>query len=624
MCGIAGVVSPHPTHADEQGVRAMIEALRHRGPDAQSVLALDGIVLGHSRLAVIDLSATANQPMADERYTIVYNGELYNYRELKRELADYRFRTDSDTEVILAAFGKWGEHCVDRFNGMFAFAIWDTETQRLFLARDRLGEKPLYWTHTKTGSFAFASEPDALTAHAEVSRNLDAQGLATYLRLNYTVGERTLYEQINRFPAGHCGWVQTNDRQPRLRRYWDLAACYKTKRDPCDVQTTALELNALIDDAVERRLVSDVPLGAFLSGGLDSSAIAASMVHAVGAGRTKTFSTGFAEASYDELEYAKAMAEYLGVDHIDQTVDHDLPTMMAQMDIAAREPLGDTSFLPMLMLAEMTRKHVTVALSGDGADEIFLGYPTYFADVYHRWSAPLLAPVQPLLMSALERIPVSFAKVSADYKARQWVSGLGLDTARAHCHWREIFAHEEAQSVLSGDVLQAGDFEQAEAVFTSHFRDVAECHYLDQASYVDVKTWLADDILVKVDRATMAHSLEARAPFLDHRIVEFAARLPVSHKLGYGIGKRVLRLGQRHRLPRRTLTRAKRGFNAPISAWFNGPLREVLMDTLSHPCLDGIINRTVLDQLIDEHAHKSRDHGLRLLSLYSLSRWLQA
>ncbi len=625
MCGIAGIVSPQPSADDFATVQRMTDALRHRGPDASDVVQVDGAVFGHTRLAIIDLDATANQPMFDEsgRYVIVYNGELYNYRQLRKQLTDYRFRTESDTEVLLAAFVHWGERCVERFDGMFAFAIWDTTRQRLFVARDRLGKKPFYWTTTSAGAFVFASEPQTLSLHPEIGKYLDANALVMFLQLNYTVGEHTLYRGVHRFPAAHYGWVNATGKLAS-HCYWDLADCFQNKRYAIAPREAVEELQRLLTDAVDARLISDVPLGAFLSGGLDSSAIASIMAASSGPKNTKTFSVGFHQASFDELPFAQSVANHLGVDHT-QEIHVEHPADLTQhLDIAAQEPIADTSFLPMLQLAKMTRKHVTVALSGDGADEIFLGYPTYFADLYHRWSSPWLRPLQPALSKIAGKLPVSFGKVSLDYKVRQWISGLDLAPRDAHVHWRTVFSPDEATALLNPDVRQQIDDELTETTFKSHFDTVKDCHYLDQASYVDIKTWLADDILVKVDRSTMAHSLEARAPFLDHRIVEFAASLPVEQKLAGGVGKRVLRTSQKERLPAETLRRAKRGFNAPVSDWFNGPLKEPLISTLGTKPIRDWVDGAVLDQLISEHLRQRRDNGLKLLSLYSLARWLMA
>ncbi len=625
MCGIAGIVSAQTSTNDWVIVKRMTDALRHRGPDALDVVQTDSGVFGHTRLAIIDLDASANQPMFDERrrYVIVYNGELYNYRELKKQLTDWRFRTQSDTEVVLAAFALWGESCVERFNGMFAFAIWDSSQRRLFVARDRLGKKPLYWARTSKDAFVFASEPRALSLHPDVGKHLETNALTMFLRLNYTVGEHTLYRGVHRFPAAHYGWV-TESGQLNVHGYWDLASCFNNKRNNVAPLEAIEELQHLLADAVDARLVSDAPLGAFLSGGLDSSAIASAMADIIGPTHTKTFSIGFDQDSFDELSYAHAVASHLGVDHTQETQTGHPVDLARQLDIAAQEPIADTSFLPMLQLAEMTRKHVTVALSGDGADELFLGYSTYFADLYHRWSSPLLRPLQPALSKIAGKLPVSHAKVSLDYKVRQWISGLDLAPRDAHVHWREIFSKDEITTLLNPDVVGQIDDELTETIFMSHFDAVSECHYLDQASYVDIKTWLADDILVKVDRSSMAHSLEVRAPFLDHRIVEFAASLPVEQKLSGGVGKRVLRASQRERLPAQTLRRAKSGFNAPVSDWFNGPLRATLIDTLQTRSIRNWFSGEALDALIDDHVHQRRDNGLKLLSLYSLARWLDA
>lgn len=627
MCGIAGLLT-WDTAADVSIVRAMTERLVHRGPDAGGVAELGPLALGHRRLSVIDCSESNNQPLFDEtgRLAIVFNGEIYNFRELRRELgrSGVRFRTQGDTEVILEAYKAWGEACLERFNGMFAFALWDGPRRRLFVARDRVGEKPFFYCELPGGGLLFASEPRALRAHPSAVGEVDPLGLAHYLVLNYTLGGHTLRRGLKRLPPGHF-MVCEEGRPLTPRSYWDLAAAYRAKRRFASEAEAAEELLAMVDDAVRLRLVSDVPLGAFLSGGVDSSAVASAMAKALPPGQVHTFSMGFGVPSFDEVDSARAVAAHLGLDHKDRIVAPEPGQTVAATVWAADEPLADTSAIPMYHLAAFARELVTVSLSGDGADELFAGYETYTADRLHRalsWVPGGLKRAAYRTADAL--LPVSFSKVSLDYKVRHFLAELHLDLPRAHASWRNVLSLAARREMMQPDwqeVLRGAESDPF-AQFEPHFAAVAGCHPVDQAGYVDIKTWLADDILVKVDRSTMAHSLEARAPLLDHRLIEFAAALPADWKLKGLKKKYLLRRSLRGRLPDWVLERRKQGFNAPVSQWLTGPLRELAEEALASPRLHHWIRPAVIDTLWREHGAGRRDHGLTLFGLVTLALWL--
>jgi asparagine synthase (glutamine-hydrolysing) len=627
MCGIAGLLS-WSVPPDTAVVAAMTARLAHRGPDAEGVVALGPVVLGHRRLSVIDTAESNNQPLFDQsgELVIAFNGEVYNYRELRRDLeaTGAVFRTRGDTEVILEAYRHWGLDCFGRFNGMFAFALWDRPLRRLLLARDRVGEKPLFFSEQPDGRLAFASEPRALRACQDISGEVDLIGLAHYLTLNYTLGEHTLIKGIRSLSPGH--YLLVEEGRPRVQKsYWNLAAHFVEKRPFASLGAAAEELRALVDDAVRLRLVADVPLGAFLSGGVDSSAVAAAMAHALPAGQVHTFSLGFGVPTFDEIDAARGVAAHLGLDHKDRIVAADIEQTWPALVAAADEPLADTSAIPTYRLSAFARQFVTVALSGDGADECFAGYETYAADRLHHLLAWVPAPVARGLYTVADRLlPVSFSKVSLDYKIRHFLSELELPFPRAHASWRNIFSAAERREIMQPHWRDLAERPEADPFcqFQPHYAAVAECHYLDRASYADIKTWLADDILVKVDRATMAHSLEARAPLLDHRLVEFAAALPPNWKLKGLRKKHLFKQSQRSRLPNWVLNGQKRGFNAPISQWLSGPLRGFAKDALASERLRDYVRPESVERLWRDQDAGRRDNGLKLYGLVCLSLWL--
>jgi len=625
MCGICGKLSwKNPPERDL--IERMNHKIAHRGPDAAGIFVDGSIGLGHRRLSIIDLSPAGKQPMSDRsgNYWIVFNGEIYNFEELRRELVQKgaRFNSRTDTEVILEAYKHWGVKCLERFNGMFAFALWDAPMQCLFLARDRLGKKPLFYQPLEDGGLIFASELKALCEDDAVSRKVNPAALSHYLSLNYTLTAEAMLEGVQKLPAAHY-LVAERGKQLSSVCYWDLATHFKQKTHFRDETEAAEALRELIDDSVRLRLVSDVPLGAFLSGGVDSSTIVAAMCQARPAQDVHSFSVGFKEKSFSELEEARKVAHSLGVYHRDRFVLPDAAELIPKMVYYADEPFADTSIIPMYLLAEFSRQYVTVSLSGDGGDEIFAGYETYTADRIHHLTHWLPQWASQSLYHSVNRLlPVSFDKVSQDYKVRQFLQGHNYEAPRAHYHWRTIFSEEEKKALLQFPYCQQMRDSNPYQHFLAYHREVDDCHYLDQGMYVDIKTWLVDDILVKVDRATMAHALEARAPFLDYRLVEFAASLPVDLKMKGFQKKYMLKKSQVGRLPNFVLQRSKQGFNAPVSHWITTSLRDKYYPmTVSDQ--QPFFNPNFVSGLWEEHERRQRDNSLKLLAIMNFLLWAE-
>jgi asparagine synthase (glutamine-hydrolysing) len=632
MCGIAGWVSGNGESPDRDVLTRVTRAMAHRGPDAEGIVIQGPAGFGHRRLSIIDLSTSANQPMRDAsgRYLIVFNGEIYNFQELRHELEakGHSFSTKGDTEVLLESFKAWGPAALDRLVGMFALALWDSHRQVLMLARDRLGKKPLFYARLPDDGLVFASEPRALTQHPGVPGDIDPIALAHYLRLNYVPCDRSLLSGVRSLPPA-C-YAQFNiDSGLRITRYWDLAAKFRQKRSFASNEAAAEELRALIDTAVGQRLVSDVPLGAFLSGGVDSSTIVASMLERRTRDSVLTFTSGFLEDSFDESPIAERIAAQWGITHRTQRLDPAQLDLLPAVIAAAGEPLADTSALPMYYLCGFTRQNVTVALSGDGGDECFAGYETYIADKLHRIAAHSPRWLRERANGILDPwLPVDHSKVGWPEKMRRFTFALGQEAPRAHASWRDIFAADELLGIMQGDWRQQVSGPAHQDLFADyfgkHFADVEGCDAIDQATYVDIKTWMVDDILVKADRTSMAHSLEVRCPLLDHRVVEFAAQLPPSMKL-HGLSKKyLLKRSQRSRLPTWLLDRKKQGFNAPVSQWLLGPLRQRCQDMLfSQPMLQWF-DRGQLQRLWDQHDRMQRDNGLKLFGLLTVAMFIES
>lgn len=625
MCGIAGWLD-WKQQANVKIVQDMCNQMAHRGPDAARVIEDGPIIMGHRRLSVIDIDSRSDQPLYDssQRYVITYNGEIYNYRELRSQLVSIgaQFNTTSDTEVILESYKAWGDSFVERLNGMFAFALWDTKSERLLLGRDRVGEKPLFYLNTGSG-IAFASEPHVFRGRLGIGFEPDPVALKQFLSIGYPVGDHCLVPSVKRLSPAHTLSVDRRGIAPQIK-YWDLSTYFKNKKRYKNTHEAAEELSGLIDNSVNSMLVSDVPLGAFLSGGIDSSTIVASMAALGNSKNVTAFTCGFPQESFNELPQATSVANFLGVKHYPNIISATKAANDKMFESACSEPLADSSFFPTWYLSQFARKHVTVALSGDGGDEAFLGYPTYVADRLHRLVSRLPPLVTKLGSNIVDRLPANHRKVSFEYKAKQFLKGCQVDASTAHFVWRELISQDLLDGLLCGAsrIADRNADESANDVFQKRFKEVEECHYLDQMSYVDFKTWLPDDILVKVDRASMAHSLEVRAPFLDHRIVEFAASLPVDLKLKGFRGKWLLKQSQATRLPKSILYRKKLGFNAPVSSWITDELSDFFDSKIHGANVAKWLNVGKIEQLQQEHRKMKKDNGLALLAIMNLAIWL--
>ena len=631
MCGIAGYARAFssPLELEDEAVLArMTAALEHRGPDAEGYLIRDRVAMGHRRLAIIDIAGGA-QPMRADTFglSVVFNGEIYNYRQLNAELHGLGFgaRTRSDTETILNAYAAWGEDCVRRFNGMFAFVIHDRRRRRLFGARDRVGEKPLYLVHAGP-FFAFASEPKALLEHPAVGREMDPDAAARFLLFEHVPAPRAIYKGMTKLLAGHRFGVDLNQGRLSIDAYWDLASDPPTPPEATSDEEWVRRLRERLTQAVERRLIADVPLGVFLSGGIDSSAITAIMVRLQGHRQVKTFSIGFNDPRFDESPWAQRVAEHFSTDHHHQRLGprdvlDALPTVAAMLD----EPFADPSILPTYLLAKFTRRHVTVALGGDGGDELFGGYQTFRA-------LPFARAYNTLVPAALHRrvvrpmagcLRASHGYFSLDFKLKQFLRGVKVPRGQRLWRWLGAMVPEELAWLLTPEALAGIDLDALYAPVTALHSKVLNHDDIGQDSFVFIKTYLADGILTKVDRATMACSLEARSPLLDHELVELANAIPSRLKVRRGKLKHIFRQALEGLLPQDLLNRPKQGFAVPLGAWFRGPLREMLLETLSERALreGGFLRPEAVKQLLREHMAGRCDHRKPLFALFMLQQW---
>lgn len=623
MCGICGVVFPErDREVSEAMLRRMVHTLRFRGPDGEGLLREGGVGLGHRRLSVIDLTGGA-QPMTDPsgQVTISFNGEIYNFPALREELeaAGFQFRTTCDTEVLLLGYLHWGEALLDRIVGMFAFALWDRRSETLLLVRDRFGVKPLYWAELPEGGIVFGSELTTVLASGLVPARLNPQAVATYLALSYVVGPDSILEGIQRLPMASClRW--TRGGRPQIDTYWNMADRWATlSAQPANGEDVEA-FTSLLQQATSDRLISDVPLGVLLSGGMDSTVITAMMRRV--RSEVRSFSLGFRESSYNELPWARIVAEKMGTVHHDELAGCESPEFLLDLAAKADEPFADTSIVPTHALCKMTRQHVTVALSGDGGDELLAGYITHRADEYHQRITSWPRFMKAGLRWLVHQLPDSRRKVNLIFKAKQFLAGAELDACDAHAWWRMLGDRHKLGALLRPDwaPLAAQAFEP----FRAAYREAAALGPLDRMLYVDYKTWLVDDMMVKIDRASMAYGLEIRSPFMDHRLFEFCATLPAERKLYRGKGKKILREAARETAPRSILQRRKAGFNAPVSHWLSGSWRALVDEYLGPQRIKdaGILNPQSVATLVDEHHRQRRDHGYLLFALLQLSLWL--
>jgi len=617
MCGIAGFTHRH--QAVDEGIALRItEALYHRGPDQQGIFEGREATLCAVRLKIIDLGG-GDQPIVTEdgNTAIAFNGEIYNHLEVRKELEalGHRFRSHCDTETVLRAFVEWDTACFERLRGMFAAAIWSERDGRLVVGRDRLGIKPLYFSRIGENVY-FGSELKAILEHPQVSRRLNTHALQHYLSLNYVPGPETLIEGIEKLPPGH--WMEWRNGRLRVEPWWQPRMEPRKWR----FEDAKEELDRLLRESVKEHMVADVPLGVWASGGVDSSAVLHYAAAATSA-RLKTFSVSFAGRSFDESHYFRHVAKMYGTDHHEFDLNPDIELVNAIEEFAyySDEPSADAGALPVWYLSRMSRQHVTVALSGEGADELFAGYLTYQADRLVkplRWTP---ASLRRLGLAALERyLPVSDDKISLEYKIKRFLKGSGMHPDEAHFFWNGTFSAEEKRRLCPG--LPPVGLASLVAALGDKTGGLGT---LNRYLLVDQNYYLPDDILYKTDRMSMAHSLEVRPPFLDHRIVEFAATLPESFKMRGRQQKYLLKSLLRGKLPDFILDRKKTGFDIPAHDWFRGVLRPLLLDTLTSEAIAGtrIFNVAAIESLIRDHMERRINAGYHLWGLLTLFLWMK-
>jgi asparagine synthase (glutamine-hydrolysing) len=612
MCGICGEVS-FGAAPDAEGVRRAARTLAHRGPDAEGFFFDGPAALGHRRLSIIDL-ATGDQPMVQDGVALAFNGEAYDFAALREELRalGHPFSTRSDTEAVLRAYLQWGEDFVEHVHGMFALGLWDSRARKLVLARDRLGKKPLYYS-AGNSRCVFGSELKALLAHG-APRELEPRALVQYLACEYVPAPLSIFKGIHKLPAAHVATFDAGGF--RLRRYWDLPA---PANDPPDPE----KLLQLLDAAVAKRLVADVPVGVFLSGGVDSTAVAALAARHVA--RVRTFSIGFSEASFDESPWAALAAKRIGTDHVmerfsGQDCTDLLPAAAAQLD----EPFADPSFLPTLLLSRFTRKHVTVALAGDGGDELFAGYDPFLAHRPAALLAHLPKPLRAILESAAGLLPASTRNMSAGFRLKQFLRGVDARPSLRHQSWLASFLPQELPALLIPELRAQAVPEIAfRAVLDDAARSGAAPGSVDEALRFYVTRYLADDILVKADRASMAASLELRAPFLDTAVVEYALRLPWRSKVSLTRTKLLLKRALKGVVPDEILRRPKKGFGIPVAAWIRGPLKPLFEDLLGERALreSSVFDPKAVRALLQTHLDGRADLRKPLWTLLMFQLW---
>jgi asparagine synthase (glutamine-hydrolysing) len=620
MCGFAGKLAPSPqAPIDRALLTAMADTVAHRGPDADGFYVGQGIGLAHRRLSIVDVAA-GQQPLANEDGTVwvAFNGEIYNFADLRRDLeaCGHRFRTHSDTEVIVHAYEEWSDACVERFRGMFAFAVWDARRRRLLLARDRVGIKPLYYAEPQGGGLVFGSEIKSLLQDPGVDRSWSPAAVDAYLTLLYIPSPDTIFRNVHKLPAGHILVAERG--RIRISRYWDLE--FTGDGDPGKESRYLDELDALLTESVRLRLISEVPLGAFLSGGIDSTTVVAYMAKTSDS-PVLASSVGFAHAAFNELDKARGIAAHLGC-RLDTTViEPRIHELLPRVAWHFDEPFADSSAVPTYYVSAAARQRVTVALSGDGGDELWAGYPWHRVEWWESRVRGRLGRAGSIAAAAVAGLlPLSARGVRS-------LRHLGLtpsDACARKYGYQQFDARAKAQ-LYSSDFTASTRDSDPFAAFRRAYDACQSDDPLDKVMYVDVKTYLVDDILTKVDKMSMAVSLEARVPLLDHKLLEFAARVPSSLKLRNGTGKYLLRRVLDRHVPRPLVEGPKHGFTAPIGEWLRGPLEAMGRDLLLDGRLEdrGLFQRAAVERLWTEHQSGRKDHRHRLWTLLMLELWFR-
>jgi asparagine synthase (glutamine-hydrolysing) len=619
MCGIAGFISKEkdsPVAERAARLDAMCRVITHRGPDEQGAVVLGRAALGMRRLSIIDLKS-GQQPIYSEdgNLAIVFNGEIYNYRELKTDLErrGHRFKTNSDTETIVHAFEEFGADCLRHLRGMFAFAVWNKRDESLFVARDRVGKKPLFYAVTKSGDFVFGSELKVLLAHGEIEPEIDLAALDAYLTFGYVPEEFCIFKNVRKLAAG--AFLIYENGRIKTEKYWDFP--YK-KIETAKTEAEYVEiLRAKLREAVAVRLISEVPLGAFLSGGVDSSSIVAMMAQ-LSDRPVKTFSIGFNEDTFNELKFARLAAKHFRTEHHEFVVTPDLVETVDELVWHFDEPFADPSSLPTFMVAKMAREFVTVVLSGDGGDELFAGYTRYAVEQRRKGLENLPAFVRRSLRRASAWLPHGF-------RGKNYLYNVSLDPTARYVDNLSHFNRVRRRALYSAEFSEKlnGGFGAGEKIFREIAESLATGNPVDNLLYLDSKTYLPGDILTKVDRMTMAASLEARAPLLDQELIETVAQIPAEFKMRGAETKYIFKKALEGIVPPEILYRPKQGFGVPINEWINSQLRERIDETLreKRSLERGYFDRSYIQTLLDEHRRNRRDHSYSLWILYVLELW---
>ena len=606
MCGISGAYGIE----DKKLIRSMNSKISHRGPDQEGYFFDKDIMLGHRRLSIIDLSERGRQPMhnEDETVWVVFNGEIYNFLDIKDELEKkgHRFYSETDTEVIVHAYEEYGTECLKHFNGMFAFALWDANKKQLFLARDRLGVKPLHY-YKDDKKFLFASEIKAILEDPTVPRKVNTDALSQFIAFEYVPAPLTMFQGIYKLPAGHYALLQNN--QLIIKQYWNAPPGEFKK----DEQTMIEETRKLLADSIQKRMISDVPLGAFLSGGIDSSTVVA-MMSKHSDQPIKTFSIGFTEQSYNESSDARLVAETFRTDHHEKIVAPEsiipiFDKLIPQID----EPFGDLSIFPTYLVSKFARTKVTVSLSGDGGDELFGGYDWYVAQSLAK--AYKYFPGKIFLHPLIHKLPQTEKSKGIVNKAKRFVEGYEKEEKYSHLRWMSNITVNDIKTLLSYSIFKDP--------FSPLEKYGRETNSLNDNMYLDVKTYLPDDILTKVDRASMLVSLEAREPLLDYRLVEYALRIPAQYKIHGTTRKYILKKAMQGTLPQQILKKEKQGFTLPMKHWMRNELKDWVVTTLSEENLKetGFFNQEYVDRIVHQHFTKRKDNQRHIWSMLSFVLW---
>lgn len=627
MCGIAGIVNLNGRPLDQPALETMAERMAHRGPDDGGIWSFAdqrlAVGLAHRRLSIIDLSPLGHQPMAssDGSLHVVFNGEIYNFVELRQELAKlgHHFVSGTDTEVLLHGYESWGLGLMERLRGMFALALWDSRRRRLVLARDRMGQKPLFY-HQGPGGIAFASTLWSLLAAPGVRPEIDPKAIDLYLTYQYVPTPRSAFAGVRKLPPAH--FMVWENGQSRMEPYWRLD--FSQKRGPVSIEQAREELAEIMTEATGLRMISDVPLGAFLSGGVDSSVVVALMSQ-ISPTPVKTFSIGFAEQSFNELSYARMQAQRWSCDHHEFTVEARALDILPTLARHFGEPFADSSAVPTYYVSQMTREQVTVALNGDAGDENFAGYDRYLAFKLISQFRPLLRLGAKPLLALLSPFGESTARVSKLKRLKRAAQAMTLPPGLEYLQFMLHFDEQRKQRMLSSGFREAAAGSDPYGLFARLYDSTSGTDPVDRILETDMRSYLLDDLLVKVDVCSMAHALEARSPMLDHKVVEYVASLPANFKLRGRTGKFLLKEMARPLVPAEIINRPKMGFGAPIGAWFRGELKDYVRDMLlSRAALErGVTTRAGVTQLIEEHQSGRVDHAYRLWSLLMLELWFR-